>query len=252
MDKTTLYDFLKREEPLSATEIDEVNALMETYPYFQTARLLELKNLKPESDSADFAAKLAKTSLLCADRQKLFYLIKDKRYARFLEDARVAESSAKDRTEELLDTFLETVAEEEEKNVFPQTEQDIVLTDYLSYIGLGDAPSENLPEDAQPLKHHDIIDDFIEKAETSDIFTPLGIYVATHSPDSSENADKESKSDVFLTETLAHIYIKQQKYEQALSIIKQLSLNFPKKSVYFADQIRFLEYLIINEKNKKL
>jgi len=54
-----------------------------------------------------------------------------------------------------------------------------------------------------------------------------------------------------LTETLAKIYMKQQKYEQALAIIKRLSLNFPKKSAYFADQIRFLEYLIINEKNKK-
>jgi len=50
---------------------------------------------------------------------------------------------------------------------------------------------------------------------------------------------------------LAKIYIKQKKYEQALTIIKRLSLNFPKKSAYFADQIHFLEYLIINEKNKK-
>ncbi|NLA62102.1 MAG: tetratricopeptide repeat protein, partial [Bacteroidales bacterium] len=57
--------------------------------------------------------------------------------------------------------------------------------------------------------------------------------------------------DSFLTETLAQVYIKQKKYEQALTIIKRLSLNFPKKSIYFADQIRFLEYLIYNEKNKK-
>lgn len=52
----------------------------------------------------------------------------------------------------------------------------------------------------------------------------------------------------FLTETLAKIYIKQKKYEQALTIIKRLSLNFPKKSIYFADQIRFLEFLIMNER----
>ncbi|HBK95509.1 MAG TPA: hypothetical protein DDZ69_10925, partial [Porphyromonadaceae bacterium] len=58
-------------------------------------------------------------------------------------------------------------------------------------------------------------------------------------------------NDGFLTETLAKIYIKQKKYEPALTIIRQLSLNFPKKSVYFADQIRFLELLILNEKNKK-
>ena len=55
----------------------------------------------------------------------------------------------------------------------------------------------------------------------------------------------------FLTETLARIYIRQKKYSQALTIIKRLSLTFPKKSVYFADQIRFLEYLIANERARK-
>ncbi|MDR1518500.1 MAG: tetratricopeptide repeat protein [Dysgonamonadaceae bacterium] len=250
MDKATLYDFLRRDEPLGETELAEVAALTEQYPYFQTARLLQLINRKDEPDSADFSAKLAKASLLCADRRKLFYLVKDERYAQFFKDACAGDNVAKNRTEELLDTFLDTIAEEEESG-FPQTGHDIVLTDYLSYIGLEAAPSENSSEAAQPLKHHDIIDGFIEKAETSDIFTPLGFLSENNEPNSSENADKEGKSDVFLTETLAHIYIKQQKYEQALTIIKQLSLNFPKKSIYFADQIRFLEYLIINEKNKK-
>ncbi|MDR0976793.1 MAG: tetratricopeptide repeat protein, partial [Prevotellaceae bacterium] len=50
--------------------------------------------------------------------------------------------------------------------------------------------------------------------------------------------------------TLAKIYIKQQRYEKALEIIKKLSLNYPNKNSYFADQIRFLEKLIINAKSK--
>ena len=66
-----------------------------------------------------------------------------------------------------------------------------------------------------------------------------------------QDPDNLLDDDTFLTETLAQVYIKQKKYEQALTIIKRLSLNFPKKSIYFADQIRFLEYLIYNEKNKK-
>mgnify|MGYP006910457241 FL=1 len=36
---------------------------------------------------------------------------------------------------------------------------------------------------------------------------------------------------------------------KALEIIKKLSLNYP-KNAYFADQIRFLEKLIINAKSK--
>ena len=46
------------------------------------------------------------------------------------------------------------------------------------------------------------------------------------------------------------IYIKQHRYDKALEIIKKLSLNYPKKNAYFADQIRFLEKLIINAKSK--
>ena len=56
----------------------------------------------------------------------------------------------------------------------------------------------------------------------------------------------------YFTETLARIYIKQGRYSKALEIIKQLSLDNRKKNAYFADQIRFLEKLIINNnKNKK-
>ena len=60
--------------------------------------------------------------------------------------------------------------------------------------------------------------------------------------------DEQSKSleDSCLTETLARIYIK--RYDKALQIIKNLSLKYPEKNVYFADQIRFLEKLIINTK----
>ncbi len=62
-------------------------------------------------------------------------------------------------------------------------------------------------------------------------------------------ADDE-EDDGFFTETLARIYIKQQRYEKALEIIRKLSLKYPKKNTYFADQIRFLEKLIINTKSK--
>ena len=69
------------------------------------------------------------------------------------------------------------------------------------------------------------------------------------SPSPSFEADEVEKS--CFTETLAKIYIKQHRYEKALEIIKKLSLNYPKKNAYFADQIRFLEKLIINAKTKE-
>ena len=62
--------------------------------------------------------------------------------------------------------------------------------------------------------------------------------------------ENEEDEDYF-TETLAKIYIKQGRYTKAMEIIRRLSLKYPKKNRYFADQIRFLEKLIINNKNKK-
>ena len=65
-----------------------------------------------------------------------------------------------------------------------------------------------------------------------------------------ENNDKREGDEKYFTETLAQIYIRQGRYSKALEIIKRLNLNYPKKNAYFADQIRFLEKLIINNKYK--
>ncbi len=53
-----------------------------------------------------------------------------------------------------------------------------------------------------------------------------------------------------LTESLAKIMIKNRNYAKALEIIEALRLNNPEKSIYFADQIRFLRKLILNEEKK--
>lgn len=53
-----------------------------------------------------------------------------------------------------------------------------------------------------------------------------------------------------LTESLARIFIKKGNYKKGLEIITELNLKNPKKSIYFADQIRFLKKLIINESKK--
>ena len=68
--------------------------------------------------------------------------------------------------------------------------------------------------------------------------------------DNTDNDTQKNEEDGYFTETLARIYIKQGNYSRALEIIRQLSLHNPKKNTYFADQIRFLEKLIINS-NKK-
>ena len=62
------------------------------------------------------------------------------------------------------------------------------------------------------------------------------------------SAPENSADDSMLSESLAKIYIKQRKYSKAYEIIRNLSLNFPEKSIYFADQLRFLQKLMINQR----
>jgi len=51
-----------------------------------------------------------------------------------------------------------------------------------------------------------------------------------------------------VSEIKAKKLIAERKYAEAIEILRTLNLNNPKKSVYFADQIRFLEKVILNSK----
>ena len=63
---------------------------------------------------------------------------------------------------------------------------------------------------------------------------------------------KTAAPDGLLSESLAKIYIKTRRYEQAYEILNGLSLRFPEKSRYFADQLRFLRKLILNERRHRI
>jgi len=116
--------------------------------------------------------------------------------------------------------------------------------------------------DAPQLKHHDIIDSFLAKAANDETFRitlepgDSGDEVLPLEEDDdqaileTEDTPQNLTNDYFFIQTLATIYIKQKKYERAYEIIKHLSLNYPEKNIYFADQLSFLEKLIKNS-NKK-
>lgn len=242
-----LAEYIKAPEKLGRDSLDELRQLVEKYPYFQPARLLYLRNLYQLHD-ASFDKELRRASLFLPDRTALFLFIEGHNYCFELgsryETASI-ETADEDRTNSLIDNFLSKLPEEKEKGR-RQKPVDI-STDYMAYLmQTGDMQDIVAPR----MQHQDLIDDFIGHgdrrivlAKTSDEeFTPPASV-------EQDNGATEENEDYF-TETLAKIYIKQGRYIKAMEIIRKLSLKYPKKNRYFADQIRFLEKLIINNKNK--
>ena len=222
--------------------IEDLKNILIDYPYFQTARLLYTSHLHKKKINL-FNNELTKTALLCADRKRLFYIIQPDNYKEFIRlNDNISDNH--DRTEELLNSYFRTFSEK-------PTELNFAPTDYFSYLESLSDESSATDQNDNKLQYQDVIDAFIEKNK-SDTLNKIS-FTKKPSNSSSNNevlteSDNEDEDSEFLTETLAKIYIKQKKYDKALTIIKRLSLNFPKKSAYFADQIRFLEYLIINDK----
>ena len=263
MTSVNLQEWIQHPETLNRDTLYELRNLLARYPYFQSLRLLYLKNLYILHD-INFGAELRKAVLYIADRRQLFHLIEGERYtikphkkeAAPLEDS--DEEPTMDRTLTLIDAFLSTVPEE----LTAQTSLDYSM-DYTSYLLENETSSHGQAEDVPKLRGHNLIDDFIEKSENdSPVRLDLTVVPMELPPSVSEQEAvapeeeteeieaEEAEDDSCFTETLAKIYIKQQRYSKALEIIKKLSLKYPKKNAYFADQIRFLEKLIINANSK--
>ena len=81
----------------------------------------------------------------------------------------------------------------------------------------------------------DLIDNFIKNSPKINLDEE---YVN----DNDINTKSEIKDDL-VTETLAKIYINQEKYNKAIKAYRILSLKYPKKSSFFADQIERIKNL---------
>ena len=283
MTAVQLQQWIQHPETLNQDSLYELRTLVARYPYFQSVRLLYLKNLYLLRD-VSFGAELRKAVLYVADRRSLFYLIEGENYKLNRNEQSVSilekDEPGIDRTLFLIDAFLSKMPD-----VQSQTSELDYTMDYTAYLLHDDKADDVVENKMRPLRGQDLIDGFLNKmnaderklpteqmnadksqmdkdALLADVLeestSPLISMPISVNDDQAEDEEEEKgedcvverEDDGYFTETLAKIYIKQHRYEKALEIIKKLSLNYPKKNAYFADQIRFLEKLIINAKSK--
>lgn len=254
MTQLQLYEWITHPELLNRDTLYELRTLLARYPYFQAVRLLYLKNLYLLHDIT-FGEELRKAALYIADRKVLFYLIEGERFTISppQKEEKVEEQAGLDRTLSLIDAFLSSLPEEPVAMELPPID---VTTDYTSYLLREEQEEPSSSVEPPQMKGQNLIDDFIEKAAEEPFLSHLGVKepepVKAEETESGDSEEKEedAEDESYFTETLAKIYVKQQRYSKALEIIKKLNLKYPKKNAYFADQIRFLEKLIINTKSK--
>ncbi len=152
-----------------------------------------------------------------------------------------------ERVMSLLDSFLEGRGEKSD-NV---AELVSVPMDYVSeYLKTSDA-HESAGDKAIRSKTEQLLDTFLSSDYKRPDFVPVDGDVQDSLASDDCDSETETLDDTYFTETLARIYLKQHRYDKALEIIRSLYLNFPNKSIYFADQIRYLEKLVrINQKSE--
>jgi len=232
--------------------LGEVFELLNIFPYFQSAHLLLLKGLQDNND-VKFENQLKSSAIHIANRELLYHYLRQEQFA--VEPAAspmpVQEAENADTESQFSDPAGETgsdilIVEPVSIELSVPADND----DLLELIGDDEVTDEFVEEaavskpaeDTKSLRKQrqtDLIDKFIitnpriePSREKSDI--PV------------EDLSKPSTEEngVFVTDTLAQIYVHQGYYSKAIDIYEKLSLKFPEKSSYFATQIeKVKEYL---------
>jgi hypothetical protein len=252
-----IAEYIKHPEHLDRDSLYELRSMLALYPYFQSARLLLLQNLFLLHDPS-FDDELRRAAIYITDRRVLFQMIEAAHYTLKTQKEKdgapqLSKAEQDSRTLSLIDDFLDSIPKDENdgtgtKKGRKPTPADAAI-DYVAYLLENETEQDREQAAEVPqLIGQELIDSFIEHDK--------GRLVLNENPtlkpelDITPKNDQDSDEEVLYTETLARIYIKQGNYSRAKQIIQQLSLDYPKKNAYFADQIRFLEKLIINN-NKK-
>ena len=231
--------------------LDEASA---KYPYFTLPALLYLHR-NQDSEGLDEEV-LGRLAIASPDRKALYEILGEnaEKFASFYPPE--PEPVQLD-TDSTLDTFLSTYGNTDEKELEILNQMIFnPVPDYAQMLAAEEERSKPAPGAALDADDK-LINDFILKSKEKPGYfptektaenVPVEPEVKTEPIDAPVAVD-----DSMLSESLAKIYIKQRKYSKALEIITTISLKFPEKSIYFADQIRFLRKLIKTEtiKNNK-
>jgi len=244
MNRQQLYQWMDDPLSLSSESLAALLELTREYPYFQTAGILYLLNLKLMQDY-HFDAELRRTAVLAADRARLrqWLMLPEDRPAGPGVQPEPFTTGKDESSEQLRQAQLKELEEQIRASLREIEEGKLKLQHLMDEKRsiVEDLDFQEEPEAAsdegsalRPLPKDHLLEAFIrEKTDQAqgraNFFNPM------------ESARKSIEdNDEILSETLARLVAAQGKKDKAIKIYQKLMLKYPQKSSYFAAQIEKL------------
>lgn len=225
---------LKRPETLTNDQILAIKSIVDKHPYFQSARAIYLKGLKNQ-DSYKYNNELKVTAAHTTDRTLLFDFITSKTFEAHKDiHQQIQEKLVSEETPTTVASHLEIG-----KPLTFDKAETYSFNEWLQLSLKKPIIRSQIEAKTTTLNKEAIIDRFIKNNPK---ISPPKKETAVSATISKNKADAS-----LMTETLAKVYLEQKKYESAIKAYRILSLKYPEKSGFFADQIKRVKTL---QKNK--
>ena len=232
---TDFTSILKKSTTINQKQITDLKLITEKYPYFQSARALYLKGLKNQ-DSFKYNNELKVTAAYTTDRTILFDFI-------------TSDIFTKIEKENIHQQIIEKIAEKTSDKNHQEIKEELSIGKPLSFTL---TETHSFSEWLQLSSKKPIVRTFEkvdEKVSVKDsiidrfIQNNPKIIPVEKGKDVAISVAKNKQESSLMTETLAKVYLEQNKYENAIQAYKILSLKYPEKSGFFADQIKRVQIL---------
>jgi len=238
---------------LNKDQVSHVSAIIEEFPYFQSARAIYLKGLK-DSGSFKYNQELKMTAAYTTDRTVLFDFITSEVFLQNDISTHIKQNFDQIKTikvQEFQDISMRTSSTEDSYESklelgkpfqFDKTET-FSFSEWLRLAQkkpIDRSEASESEEDSSRDEKFALIDAFISNKPK---LKPLD----KHSKLINVAEDSAFETEDLMTETLARIYVEQKNYDKAIQSYRILSLKYPEKSSLFADQIQAIK--VLQEKN---
>lgn len=239
MNRTDINRYLTNPELVANASSDELRHLTEIYPYCEALHWIFLRSLYI-NDDATFDDELMKHGMHISNRRLFYnYLTVETQY--------IASPHSKEAPNKVETQYIASLPTTDYFALDDNPEQKQTLQQLAAQL-----KAARLARQKQSTQSKDAACciQTSEASKTTDIHhTDIETLHTSSSPKQPITIPSQPIEEPQITEENAKKLIKEQKYLEAIEILRAISLNNPKKSANFALQIKFLE-TIINNHNK--